>query len=145
MSLYHHPPVGFADIVLGLHRHLIGEKFVALPCGNGDELCLDVDFRAEAQLFVGTVRSDDGMDQAGSGVVWFGLCERLPQLCLKFTVGIMITFGSSTSHHLMSMLVVCSSILFFIHLIHISSSGIGFETDGLSLVVSRRPSGIFCL
>ncbi|GJW02558.1 hypothetical protein Tco_1561414 [Tanacetum coccineum] len=26
------------------------------------------DFRAEAQLFVGTVRADDGMDQAGSGV-----------------------------------------------------------------------------
>ncbi|GJY97522.1 hypothetical protein Tco_0514432, partial [Tanacetum coccineum] len=27
-----------------------------------------VDFRVEAQLFVGTVRSDDGMDQASSGV-----------------------------------------------------------------------------
>ncbi|GKG53215.1 hypothetical protein Tco_0552483, partial [Tanacetum coccineum] len=27
-----------------------------------------VDARADAQLYVGTGRSDDGMDQAGSGV-----------------------------------------------------------------------------
>ncbi|GJX18996.1 hypothetical protein Tco_0221673 [Tanacetum coccineum] len=36
-----------------------------------------VDFRAEAQLFVGTVRSDDGIDQAGSGVAGIGETDGL--------------------------------------------------------------------
>ncbi|GJT92135.1 hypothetical protein Tco_1080980 [Tanacetum coccineum] len=44
-----------------------------------------VDFRAEAQLFVGIVRSDDGIVQAGSGVAGLSSVRGFHQLCLKLT------------------------------------------------------------
>ncbi|GKB10658.1 hypothetical protein Tco_0844581 [Tanacetum coccineum] len=47
-----------------------------------------VDFRAEAQLFVGIIRSDDGIVQAGSGVAGLSSVRSFHQLCLKLTVGI---------------------------------------------------------
>ncbi|GJT13880.1 hypothetical protein Tco_0860922 [Tanacetum coccineum] len=47
-----------------------------------------VNFRAEAQLFVGIDRSDDGMVQAGSGEAGRSLVRGFHQLCLKLTIGI---------------------------------------------------------
>ncbi|GJZ70950.1 hypothetical protein Tco_0634801, partial [Tanacetum coccineum] len=47
-----------------------------------------VDARADAQLFIGTGRLDDGMDQAGSGVAGLSSSESgFHQSCFKFTLG----------------------------------------------------------
>ncbi|GKF88116.1 hypothetical protein Tco_0258993, partial [Tanacetum coccineum] len=43
-----------------------------------------VDFRVEAQLFIGTVRSDDVMDQAGSGVA--GQLDQMMFVCSHIVI-----------------------------------------------------------
>ncbi|GJR32275.1 hypothetical protein Tco_1108507 [Tanacetum coccineum] len=63
------------------------EQVAVFSCGGSY-----VDFRAEAQLFVGMDRSEDGIVQAGSGVDGLSSVRGFHQLCLRLTVGSIITF-----------------------------------------------------
>nr|GEV41098.1 zinc finger BED domain-containing protein RICESLEEPER 2-like [Tanacetum cinerariifolium] len=56
-----------------------------------------VDARADAQLFVGTGTSDDGIDHAGSGVAGLSSSRGFHQSCRKFTLGIWAFLMSSSS------------------------------------------------
>ncbi|GKG52371.1 hypothetical protein Tco_0547246, partial [Tanacetum coccineum] len=56
-----------------------------------------VDFRAEAQLFIGTVRSDDGIDQAGSGVAGRSSVIGLNELCLQVSVIIQVVYSADAA------------------------------------------------
>nr|GEX39336.1 hypothetical protein [Tanacetum cinerariifolium] len=57
---------------------------------------VQVDTRADARLFIRIGRSDDGMDQAGSGVAGLSSSSGFHQFCCKFTLGIW-TFPLSSS------------------------------------------------
>nr|GEU99299.1 retrovirus-related Pol polyprotein from transposon TNT 1-94 [Tanacetum cinerariifolium] len=64
--------------------------------GGGEYL----DAKADAQLFVGTGTSDDGIDQAGSGVAGRSSSRGFHQSCRKFTLGIWALPMSSSSDDL---------------------------------------------
>nr|GEW55786.1 hypothetical protein [Tanacetum cinerariifolium] len=85
-----------------------------------------LDARADAQLFVGTGTSDDGINQTGSGVAGHSSSRGFHQSCLKFTLGIWALLMSLSSNDCAySLGSISSSICRF--------AGVN-EIDGLSLM-----------